>query len=394
MRWTIAAALATFGAGARGRGGAGRRTAQTLRLTAIVSLGDSFISGEGGRWLGNGSEPFGTRSGTDRAAFDCDGWGAATTTRARLRCLARRSDCHRSDVAPIRERAGRRSTERVNLACSGATAGERLARGIGGRPTSASRRRPTAGGGRAARRRADGGRSRWAPTTSASASWWPAARSTGRAAPSGDPVLCRDDAQAERRSGPAGAWSGASRRALRGVRGHAGERRIPALATTACWRSATRRRSRRGAGSATRRRAGAGSTEGGCPVWNADADWAAGAGRSTRSSRRCAAPLRRPAPSSSTSATRSTATSSAIVARAGSASKGPYRRRAPSGCAASPSSRARAGSRCTPTPTASVRSASASVCSTGKPARQLRLFGHARDGATWADGMRPSAPLG
>ena len=39
--------------------------------TAIASLGDSFISGEGGRWLGNGSDPFGTRSGTDRAAFAC-----------------------------------------------------------------------------------------------------------------------------------------------------------------------------------------------------------------------------------------------------------------------------------------------------------------------------------
>src|SRR5689334_11370674 len=40
--------------------------------TAVVSLGDSFISGEGGRWLGNGTDPLGTRSGTDRAAFDCD----------------------------------------------------------------------------------------------------------------------------------------------------------------------------------------------------------------------------------------------------------------------------------------------------------------------------------
>ena len=45
------------------------------RPTAIVSVGDSFISGEGGRWLGNGSEPLGTRSGTDRAAFDCGALG-------------------------------------------------------------------------------------------------------------------------------------------------------------------------------------------------------------------------------------------------------------------------------------------------------------------------------
>src|SRR6201996_7091060 len=41
------------------------------RPTAIVAMGDSFISGEGGRWLGNGSEPFGTRSGSDRAALAC-----------------------------------------------------------------------------------------------------------------------------------------------------------------------------------------------------------------------------------------------------------------------------------------------------------------------------------
>jgi hypothetical protein len=45
------------------------------RPTAIVAMGDSFISGEGGRWLGNGSEPLGTRSGTDRAAYDCGALG-------------------------------------------------------------------------------------------------------------------------------------------------------------------------------------------------------------------------------------------------------------------------------------------------------------------------------
>ena len=53
-------------------------------------------------------------------------------------------------------------------------------------------------------------------------------------------------------------------------------------------RWATPRRSRRAAGSATPRTAGAGSTEGGCPVWNADADWAAGPTASTRWSPPCA----------------------------------------------------------------------------------------------------------
>ena len=87
--------------------------------TAIVSLGDSFISGEGGRWLGNGSEPFGTRSGTDRAAFACDGWGGCDYDPARIYGASEQNDCHRSDVAPIRS-APVAVDEKVNLACSGA----------------------------------------------------------------------------------------------------------------------------------------------------------------------------------------------------------------------------------------------------------------------------------
>jgi lysophospholipase L1-like esterase len=90
------------------------------RPTAIVSMGDSFISGEGGRWLGNGSEPFGTRSGTDRAAFGCGALGCEYDP-ARVYGASEANDCHRSDVAPIL------STpidvdEKVNLACSGAKA--------------------------------------------------------------------------------------------------------------------------------------------------------------------------------------------------------------------------------------------------------------------------------
>ncbi len=70
MRWMAWAAAAVAMAGAWAEAataspGSGR--------TAVVALGDSFISGEGGRWLGNGTEPFGARSGTDRAAFDCVG---------------------------------------------------------------------------------------------------------------------------------------------------------------------------------------------------------------------------------------------------------------------------------------------------------------------------------
>jgi hypothetical protein len=87
--------------------------------TAIVSLGDSFISGEGGRWLGNGSEPFGTRSGTDRAATDCNGWGICDYEPALVYGASEQSGCHRSDVAPIAS-APVAVEEEVNLACSGA----------------------------------------------------------------------------------------------------------------------------------------------------------------------------------------------------------------------------------------------------------------------------------
>jgi lysophospholipase L1-like esterase len=90
------------------------------RPTAIVAMGDSFISGEGGRWLGNGSEPFGTRSGTDRAAYECGVLGCEYDP-ARVYGSSDADDCHRSDVAPI-ESAPIAVELKVNLACSGAKA--------------------------------------------------------------------------------------------------------------------------------------------------------------------------------------------------------------------------------------------------------------------------------
>src|SRR5882757_9106869 len=92
----------------------------TARPTAIVAMGDSFISGEGGRWSGNGSEPFGTRSGTDRAAFGCGALGCEYDP-ARVYGASEANDCHRSDVAPI-ESAPVAVEEKVNFACSGAKA--------------------------------------------------------------------------------------------------------------------------------------------------------------------------------------------------------------------------------------------------------------------------------
>ena len=105
----IAAGL-VFSSGASGSPGSG--------TTAIVALGDSFISGEGGRWMGNGTEAFGTRSGTDRAAFDC-GWAGCRYDPHLVYGASEDSGCHRSDVAPIRS-APVPVGVAVNLACSGA----------------------------------------------------------------------------------------------------------------------------------------------------------------------------------------------------------------------------------------------------------------------------------
>jgi lysophospholipase L1-like esterase len=92
----------------------------TARPTAIVAMGDSFIAGEAGRWLGNGSEALGTRSGTDRAAYDCGALGCEYDA-AQVYGASEADGCHRSDVAPI-ESAPIAVDLKVNLACSGATA--------------------------------------------------------------------------------------------------------------------------------------------------------------------------------------------------------------------------------------------------------------------------------
>jgi len=90
------------------------------RPTAIVAMGDSFISGEAGRWFGNGTEALGTRSGTDRAAYACGALGCEYDA-ARIYGPSEADGCHRSDVAPI-ESAPIAVDLKLNLACSGATA--------------------------------------------------------------------------------------------------------------------------------------------------------------------------------------------------------------------------------------------------------------------------------
>ncbi|MFF9852231.1 GDSL-type esterase/lipase family protein [Streptomyces litmocidini] len=81
--------------------------------TAVVAMGDSYISGEAGRWLGNSLTNSGSRNGTDRA------WTGSTYDPSRV-YGATAGGCHRSDVSEVRS-AGPIAGSLINLACSGAT---------------------------------------------------------------------------------------------------------------------------------------------------------------------------------------------------------------------------------------------------------------------------------
>jgi hypothetical protein len=89
----------------------------TSPTTAIVSLGDSYISGEAGRWEGNSNSQFDSRDGTDRAYTG--GCCSYDTSRVYLGG-SDDNGCHRSDVAEILSNTIAVG-EKVNLACSGAT---------------------------------------------------------------------------------------------------------------------------------------------------------------------------------------------------------------------------------------------------------------------------------
>ncbi|MCX5010854.1 GDSL-type esterase/lipase family protein [Streptomyces sp. NBC_00555] len=82
--------------------------------TAVVSMGDSYISGEAGRWKGNSLTNTGSRNGTDR------GWVSGSTYDPGKVYGATAGGCHRSDSAEVRS-AGAIADVAVNLACSGAT---------------------------------------------------------------------------------------------------------------------------------------------------------------------------------------------------------------------------------------------------------------------------------
>ncbi|MEU6880462.1 GDSL-type esterase/lipase family protein [Streptomyces sp. NPDC046712] len=82
--------------------------------TAVVSMGDSYISGEAGRWQGNSLTTSGSRNGTDRA------WTGSAYDPSRVYGTTAANGCHRSDSAEVKSATGIASAL-INLACSGAT---------------------------------------------------------------------------------------------------------------------------------------------------------------------------------------------------------------------------------------------------------------------------------
>jgi len=242
--------------------------------TAIVALGDSFISGEGGRWLGNGSEPFGTRSGTDRAAFGCDGW-ACRYDPARVYGSSEENGCHRSDVAPIL--SAQVAVERkLNLACSGARLADVWPAALGGKPHFGEPPQVDQLAALAGRNDVrmvvltvganDVGFGEL--VAGCSLEW---ARSDVNA-----PAFCHGDAQADVDAALPSMEAGLVKalRAVRATMAAAGYRRGDYRLVTMGYASPFP------AGAWIRYPEDGWSrlSEGGCPVWNADADWAAGPG--------------------------------------------------------------------------------------------------------------------
>lgn len=109
------------------------QTGHDLRSDAVVSLGDSYISGEAGRWRGNTSDSGPGRLGTDRAWRVDPANPAGVIDRSLVYGATVANGCHRSDVA---EGTSARLPVRkvINLACSGAKTVNVLRATAGGVP--------------------------------------------------------------------------------------------------------------------------------------------------------------------------------------------------------------------------------------------------------------------
>ncbi len=113
-RPVVAAMVVPLAVSALLAGGAGTSAASPgTGPTAVVSMGDSYISGEAGRWKGNSLTNSGSRNGTDR------GWVSGSTYDPAKVYGTTAGGCHRSDSAEVRS-AGAIADVAVNLACSGA----------------------------------------------------------------------------------------------------------------------------------------------------------------------------------------------------------------------------------------------------------------------------------
>ncbi|MGW7196463.1 GDSL-type esterase/lipase family protein [Streptomyces chryseus] len=96
-------------------GAAPSAASPTTGPTAIVSMGDSYISGEAGRWRGNSLTNSGSRDGSDRA------WTGSGYDPAAVYGPTAANGCHRSDSAEVRSATGT-TQALINIACSGAVA--------------------------------------------------------------------------------------------------------------------------------------------------------------------------------------------------------------------------------------------------------------------------------
>lgn len=129
---TMAVLLTVLGSAlvALGATAVAAQTNNDQRPTAAVSLGDSYLSGEAGRWQGNSTFTFGDRNGTDRAAFRTRWF---TRYNPEIVYGATAGGCQRSDVAPIHS-ADLAVDESINIACSGASTENVISTASGGQP--------------------------------------------------------------------------------------------------------------------------------------------------------------------------------------------------------------------------------------------------------------------
>jgi hypothetical protein len=90
----------------------------------IVALGDSYISGEAGRWAGNSYDWYGWTDAGGSGTYDNASSGGAVI-----------AGCHRSVAAEVHiDRGGYGHVVTINLACSGATTQSRADSGSGDKP--------------------------------------------------------------------------------------------------------------------------------------------------------------------------------------------------------------------------------------------------------------------